>query len=453
MMLLPMIVAVALTAGPVSLQYEGPLKDALKQLAQKGGLNIVVTGQLEEDVQVSLTDVTAQEALESIARIYDLELKKDGKVYVVRAKNSHASEAPAVAPVARPPATPATPSPVETGDSTAEEDAAQQARDEADRLRDAAEAARDQAEAMREQAEDLAEARREQLQAAKEFATAHADIARQQVAAAGPVTVEANQVVKTAVAYGGPVIISENAVVERDAVAFGGDVILKDNAVVKGDAVSFGGQVIRGANSVVEGETVSMGGAGIGSAISKSMVKTHQAAHDDEGAESEQHGGNRVALFLLQFALFFGMGFMLMMFAPQRMKALETNIRAETLRNGLAGLATIPISGVVCMTFVGIPAVILAWIFVAPVAIVMGGLAIANAIGAVLPTWRLRRTQALALALGVLAMLIVFRIPVIGTLLMLATTFVALGAVIRTRFGRPQLGAPILETSSVGATV
>jgi hypothetical protein len=446
MMLLPipLLVGLALGAGPVSMQYEGPLKDALQQIAQKGGLNIVASGDLSEHVQVNLAEVTAEEALETIAEAYGLELTRRGKVLVLRPREVRAAKSPAP-----PVATPAVPTDLAPPIVPSQDDANQAllAGAAADHAREQAEADQERAEAVREQAEALAEAQQEQADAARELAEAHAqleDTRRLRLWAKGPVTVEKGQVVNTAVAYGGAVVIEENAVVNNDAVAFGGDVVLKDNAVVHGDAVSFGGQVVRGANSVVGGETVSMGGASVGTAISKSVVQSQQVVKDEE-----EHG-NRLAVFLLQFALFFGLGFVLILFAPQRMKALEATIRAEPGRNALAGLATIPASVLTCFTVVGIPMVVLAWVFLAPVAVAVGFAAIAHALGSVLPTWRLRRTQAVTLALGVLVMLLVFHLPVLGVMAQIGCGLVSLGAIIRTRFGQPPRGTPILETSPLG---
>jgi hypothetical protein len=452
-LLLPLIASLTLAADPVSLQYEGPLNDALKQIAQKGHLNVVATGDLGERVQVSLADVTAEEALETLAKVYGLELTHQGKMYVIRRANpvgALAAPASPVAPVA-PVAPGAVPGVADPGDVDLAKDPAEQVRAQAEAAREQADAAREQADAAREQAEELADARREQLDAARELAQAHAELEKNRVSAGGPVTVEKNTTVDTAVAYGGPVIVEENAVVDGDAVAFGGDVVLKPNAEVKGNAVSFGGRVVRGPNSVVRGQTMAMGTAGISAGIGKGVAQGTRIAKEE--VNDEDKGGNQVAVFLLQFALFFGLGFALKMFAPQRMKVLEATIRNEPWRNLVAGVATVPASVLVCVTIVAIPVVILAWVFVAPVAVVIGLSAIANALGAVVPTWRLRRTQAVALGLGVGVMLLAFHVPVLGAMAVVLASLVSLGAVIRTRFGQPTRGTPIMESMStaVGA--
>jgi hypothetical protein len=463
MTMIPLAVSLLVfTASPVSLQFDGSLKDALKEIAKKGNLNVVVAGDLNQPVQVNLTDIAADEALETVSKIYGLELTHQGKLWVVRAgqnKPEHVVVPPA------PPAPPTPPAATTTNDDddaeTPAELARQAAEDAAEAARDQAEAAREQAEAMREQAKDLAQARRDQEQAARDMAMAHADLERNRVAAGGPVRVEANTKVETAVAYGGPVIVEENAVVDGDAVAFGGDVVLKDNAVINGDAVSFGGSVVRAPSAVVHGESVSMGGAGVGGAFGKGfsrnmLNKAQHEKHDAEASDASPGLGNRVALFLLQFALFFGLGFVLMIFAPGRMKAIEATIRAEPTKNGVAGffglLAAIPATLVLVVTLIGIPVAMLMWLGLA-LFVPVGLAAVANTIGAVLPTGRVRKTQALALALGLLVLMIVAQIPVLGPLVILPAVFVSLGAIIRTRFGQPLHGTPVLDSMPHAATL
>lgn len=472
MTLMPILAAVALAAGPVSLQYEGPLKDALREIAQKGGLNVVVAAPLNEKVQVNLTDVSAEEALETVAKVYQLEVTHEGKLWVIRpasaAPKAETAAVPGLPAVPAPPAVPPVPAvpPLPTADATdpdAVRDHADQIRDEADRAREEAEAmreaAQEQAEAARERAQELAEAKREEAQAMAEHARAQAEVARaqaevlkQRVGTGGPVHVEKGTVVDTAVAYGGPVVVEEGAIVEGDAVSFGGDVILEKDALVRGDAVAFGGSVVKGEGAQVRGDAVNFGGTGLGSAMARSMVKTQRAQDVTSSSNDAKAGGsvagNRVAAFLLQFAVLFGLGFLMTMFAPQRMKAIEANIRAEPVKNGLAGflglLAAIPATVLLVLTLVGIPVAIVLWPAIA-FFIAVGLVAIANRLGTVLPTGRMHKTQALVLALGTLALMLVSLIPVLGKLAVGAAAFIGLGAIIRTRFGQPSRGTPIFD--------
>lgn len=470
MTFLPIISSLILLApGSISLQYQGPLKGALKEIALKGNINVVVAGSLDESVQVNLTDVSAEEALETVAKVYSLEVTKQGKLWILRerpalpAATPPALAAPPALPgeVAKPPVPP-TPTADEAQMAAANTDADEEAgspeelaQAAAEKLREKAEAARERAEELSEKAHELAEAKKEQLESLRKVAQASAELERNRVSTGAPVTVEANSTVDSAVAYGGPVIIEPNAVVEGDAVAFGGNVELGANAVVEGDAVSFGGTVIKGPNAVVRGETVSMGGSGLGSAISRAVVKQERLKERDTDETSEGWSlGRNLAKFLLQFALFFGLGFLLMMFAPERMKAIEATIRAEPAKNGLTGLiglfAAVPATLLLVVTLVGIPVAMLMWLALALI-IPVGLAAVANLLGAALPTGPLRRTQATVLAVGLLVLMLVKSIPVLGGLLLAVAVAVSLGAIIRTRFGQPPRGTPVLESSPVAA--
>lgn len=538
MMTLAMLAVLA--GSPVSLQFEGPLKDGLKQLAQKSGVNLVVIGELDEKVQLDLPNVDGQEALETIAQAYGLEVTRKGaasNLWVVKKRASPLAEAaappaPPATPVAPVPAVPLVPlltpvaaaSPGDASDELRAEaerareeaeklraqaeavrerldslrnasaeareqvreqlealkekarEAAETAREKADEAREAArehaeearEAAREQAEAAREAAQEQAEAAREAAQAEAELKREQLNLAREQMAlqrhkvsTGGPTTIEKNTRVETAVAYGGPVIVEENAVVEGDAVAFGGDVVLKKGAVVEGDAVSFGGSVVKESDAVVHGEVVSMGGAGFGTAVARNVVKKQI---EEKRQEEEANGsvadaranGRGFAAFLMQFAVMFGLGFLLMMFAPHRMKALEATVRADPVKNGLAGflglLALVPLTAALVVTLVGIPIALMVWILVA--LFVPAGLAVvANVLGTKVPTGRVRKTQALVLAVGLLALLLIGHIPVLGPLMMTAAVFVSMGAIIRTRFGQSGKGLPVLDPMQQPATI
>lgn len=488
---LPILASMILLAQePIAFQYEGPLKGALKEIALKGHINVVVAGDLDETVQVNLTDLSAEEALETMAKVYGLSITRQGKLWIVRERPESERPAGAAAPAAEPsvpkapaaasppalpalpplpalparsappvPATPAEPASPSESEEAPEEapSAVEVARSTVEQLEEQAAAAREQAEVLKDQAQELAEARREQADALREVAEANAELARNRVSTGGPVRVEANTTVDSAIAYGGPVIIGPNAVVQGDAVAFGGDVVLEANAQVEGDAVAFGGTVVKGPNAEVRGETVSMGGSGLSGAITKAAVKGHKAQAQEHRDDEERSGfGRSVAMFLLQFGLLFGLGFALMMFAPQRMSRLDAAIRTEPTKNGLAGLlgliAAVPATVLLVVTLVGIPVAMLLWIVLA-LLVPVGLTVVANAIGTKLPTGPLRRTQATVLAVGVLMLLAVSRVPVLGELALALAVVVSFGAIIRTRFGQAPRSASFLDSAPSAATV
>ena len=241
--------------------------------------------------------------------------------------------------------------------------------------------------------------------------------------------------------------------------AFGGDVILKKGAVVEGDAVSFGGSVVKGEGSVVHGESVSMGGSGIGTAVARNVLKGQHSARVNEAQDSEDSKGGfgrGLAKFLLEFAALFGLGFMMMMFAPQRMKALESTIKADPVNNGLAGLlgalALFPLTLILVVTLVGIPVAMVMWAAL-PLVGTIGLAAVANVVGSKLPTGKLRKTQALVLAVGLFAMLLSMQVPVIGVLVFLVAAAISFGAIIRTRFGQSSRGTPMLDPMQTTAPI
>lgn len=449
------LVAVALAASPIAVQHQGSLKDALKVIAEKGGLNLVVAGDLSEPVDVHLTELSAEEALDSVAKVYALDVQKQGKLWVVRraAAPPAAVAAPAAAPVTPPvPAvavTPPPPVPAPPPLPSAEELDA-----EVEAAQERAEAVKEHAEALKEHARELAAAAKDEAKAIKNAAKAAKDAAKQAqgVVATGPVTVPAGQTVESAVSYGGTVTVGPGARVTDDAVAFGGDVIVEDGATVDGDAVAMGGKVVVKDGAAVHGQRVAFDGRGLGSMMSLPALKVndeHVVTHPDELPGS----GFSLAGLLLKFAVLFGLGFLLMLFAPQRMKTLEGALKQELGKNAVAGMvgfvAAIPLSVVLCLTLVLIPAVVVLWGLVVPLALLMGSVALANVLGAALPVARGRKTQAIALALGLMVLVLLSAIPVVGPLSMFFVFLASAGAIIRTRFGAPRRGLPVPDPAFV----
>lgn len=460
-----------LAAEPVSMEYSGSLKDAIAELADKGQLNVVVIGTLDEHAQVRLKGVPADAALKTLTAAYNLEVTHEGEVWVIHKRAATTQAAAPALPIAPPapalPAVPPAPAIAPQGlNANADElrakaealrSEAETAREKLESLRNASEEARDLAEAnyeaaqqaaddAQEQLEDLSDAEEDAASAKAELDEAQAELQRHRVSTGGPLTVAKGERVDNAVAYGGPVTVEEGARVEGDAVAFGGDVILKPGAVVEGDAVSFGGTVVREAGAIVEGQTVSMGSSTLGTAVARSVVKSDRATRRVE-SDDEVHGFS-LPTFLVQFATLFGLGFVLLVLAPQRMKLMENSISAEFTKNGVVGvlgvLALLPLTLLLCVTIIGIPVALLMWMLLA-VAVPAGVALVANVLGTRLPTGRIRKTQAIALALGVLVLLVAFHIPVFGVLTMLGVISVALGAMIRTRFGQTSRGMPMVD--------
>jgi hypothetical protein len=463
-MIAALLLVTALQAGPISVDYRGTLGEALNQIASKGGINLIATGDLHVPAEVHLKDVTAEEALEALVQVHHLELHKQGKLWVVKPSSPAAEGGPLPPPPALPIGPPGPPPPgsATAKDSTPEtlEAEAEAAQKRAAEAEERAEALRDEAEKIREAKQTAADAQRDEEEARLEEAKAAVEEAKAKAhevkhgngkkrVSTGPVVVPDGQVVEDVVSYGGPVTLGDGVVAEGDVVAFGGDVILGDGVVVNGDAVSFGGTVKEGQGCLVKGEKVSFGAGGFGI---KPLVKALPAAKVVEKTESR----SGLAAFLINFATFFGLGFLLMMFAPNRMRNIEAELKHEPVKSGLAGLlaliGSVPLTVLLVLTVIGIPVAVLMWLL-GGLSIVMGLLCFANVLGTRFPLARLRRTQAAVLAVGLLMIMGVSVVPVVGPLALFVATCVSFGAIIRTRVGQRSLGLPVPESpmGEVGA--
>jgi len=69
--------------------------------------------------------------------------------------------------------------------------------------------------------------------------------------------------------------------------------------------------------------------------------------------------GSAVARFFAEFAMLFGLGFLLMMFAPERMRTIEAEMQSAPVKNGFAGLlamlCSLPLTLFLVVTLIGIP--------------------------------------------------------------------------------------------------
>ncbi|GEN12262.1 hypothetical protein SAMN05443572_107418 [Myxococcus fulvus] len=447
-------------AKSIDVSFRGSLRDALKTIADKGGLNLVVTGDLDVPAEVHLRGISADQALRTVSRAYSLRMEQDGSIITLRPMTPSEKEAAAqglAAPVAEPtpapqaaPAPPAPPAPA--APAVASEGSEH---DESD------ESSGTDAETMREVREQI----REQMHRTRdELKRSRRSGARNVVARGQSLEVKEGQTVESAVVYGGNLVVKGNVEkdavafggnlivhghVEGDAHAFGGNVVLKPGASVEGDVSSFGGNVDREDGANVEGSINTFGGANIGRVVAKELNKGLQEASDEgeERRRDRDDNGGGLAGFILTFAVLFGLGFLGQMFFPSRMKQVGDEIRARPVQSGLTGLlgvvAMIPLTVVLAITIIGIPAALVLWM-AAPLAAALGFAAVASELGTRLPVMRGRKTQAVVLALGLLVLLVVGAIPILGAIVSFLVVLIALGAVIRTRFGyRPRgMGIP-----------
>lgn len=395
-MMTTMLMCMTLAAS--SVEFEGSLKDALKHIAQAGELNLVVAGELDEKVEVQLADLPPGEALDALAKVYGLDVQKQGKLWVVRKAVADSQSTPPV---------------TEKVVATVEE------------------------KVVKEQVPIK--------QRSIGLSKADGD-----VVSTGEVRVRSGEHVKTAVSYGGPVVVERGGSVDDDAVAVGGDVIVEAEGHVGGDAVAMGGRVVVNEGGHVGGQRVAMGAAGLGSLLGGVGAFTPPSSRIERYEREESNDGFSLAGFLLRLGTLFGLGFLLTVMAPQRIKTMESMVMQEPLKSGLAGflgtLALLPLSALLIITLVGAPLALALWLVVS-VGVVMGLVAMAMAIGSALPSGKLRRTQALVLGMGCLVLSVAAEIPYLGPAMVVLAGLVSLGVVIRTRMGAPRLGMPIPQPS------
>ncbi|HEX8437938.1 hypothetical protein [Archangium sp.] len=448
----PAAAAEARPQDTISIQFRGSLRDAIQKIAEEGGLNVVVTGALDSPAEVRLKNVSAEQALRTVARAYSLKLEQDGGIYTLRPlsgleKVQDFAGTPATPPMPPAPAVPSTPPPgpgfgpsSPPGPADIADEVAQSAMDD-DEVK---ERVRDRIREVRRSNRNKGS--RDVVARGRSLEVKEGESVDSAVVYGGNLTVKGN-VEDDAVVFGGNLEVTGH--VEGDVHAFGGNVVLGPGAVVEGDVSSFGGNVIKQDGAQVEGSTESFGGANIGKLVAgeiKENLKkeTKKAAHVEHDEDDERSGGG-FAAFLVWFAMLFGTGFLGQLFFPTRMRELGTEVKVQPVKSGVVGLlsalAMIPITVVLTVTIIGIPVMLALWV-VALLTTALGFAAVASELGSRIPVLRGRKTQAMVLALGLLILLVVGHIPVLGPLALTLATLVSFGAVIRTRFGNRSRGIP-----------
>ncbi len=411
----------------VTLKRSGPLREMLGQIAAQGGINLIATGDLSRPAEVFLQNASAEEALETVATAYHLKVTRKGSIWTLR---------------------PMTDDEIEEADDKAESAHAE-----------AAEATEDAAEAEEAEAPEIAEApgdsAEEVLERLREKGIPVHKTQDGDEVFGGNLTIEEGQHVQSAVAYLGNLTVKGQ--VNGDAVAFGGNVTLGPEAVVKGDVVSIGGNIDKAPGARVKGEELVMGGGirAVTSALGHNKIRIKHRVADVDSDDGEEvkasRSGMQLPTFFLYFAALFGVGFLFILFVPNRMKQIESELKADPLKcmltGGVAAVAFLPLLVLLAITVIGIP-VMLAMLLLAPLAILAGYGAIASTIGLRLPILRGKKTQAMVLALGLLVILLLGMIPVLGVILHSGLVLLSVGAVLRTRFGSRARGFPQPLTAS-----
>jgi hypothetical protein len=445
----------------ISLNYRGPLRDAVKRVADDAKLNVVVRGDLDEEGDFHFENVPAEEALGTLASAYNLILEQHGSVFTLRPLTS-ADEAmqatrlkkdgahPTIVVVPPiPPIPPLPPMPpgvsskskvVSDDEADSDEDSDSDDSDDDDRQEQADDRKSDMAQRrddMRQRLRDM----KQRLHGLSRHSSSKNDC---DVSVTGNYTVEEGQEACDVVVFGGNLDVLGH--VTGDVAVYGGNIHLGSDAEVQGDVVAFGGDVSKDDGAEIHGEQMSIGSGGNG-VMTKGAKVIQRVASSHSNNSSRSSLGWKLPNFLLEFACFFGLSFIFLMFAPARMKQIEAEVKRDPVKCGVAGLvgsvALIPMSlMLLVLVIIGWPFLIVLWLLVL-LGIGMGATTIAAEIGTRLPILKTgRKTQAAVLAVGIGVMLLVEAIPYLGPLVFVLISMVSLGAVIRTRFGGKPQGYP-----------
>src|SRR5437764_11859551 len=63
-------------AKRITIKFNGTLREALKEIADKGGINLVITGELKDPAEVFLKDLPADEVLQTVADAHGLKVHR-----------------------------------------------------------------------------------------------------------------------------------------------------------------------------------------------------------------------------------------------------------------------------------------------------------------------------------------------------------------------------------------
>ncbi len=253
----------------------------------------------------------------------------------------------------------------------------------------------------------------------------------------GSLTLEPGAAAQQVTVLLGSVELASGATVEQEVVAIGGDIHLAPGARVGGDAVSVGGKIVIDEGGEIEGQETSVDVPGLGSLLAIAGTRSG-ATRNDFPLVTLGHA-------LLQFAVFFGMGLLLLVLFPRRLEALTGGLAHEPVKavlTGILGLIALPIVAILLVvTVVGIP-LIAVLVLGLVAASVMGYTALALHFGRALPFRFERGAPILHLAVGTAVLVAVGQIPILGILAWIAAWLFVLGVVLRTRFGQPPTAPP-----------
>ncbi|HEU4382470.1 MAG TPA: STN domain-containing protein [Anaeromyxobacteraceae bacterium] len=418
---------------PTGKKFSGDFKDtpvdqALKRIAQAGGLSVVLPPGLRGSVTASFKDTPVEEALRAVLAQSDLTASRQGSVITVSRESG--------------------PRIVISGGKRRFQFGVEGLPDSEEIAAAAREAAEEAQQALEDAAQDLAdESQSPGMRGAKDRVV-HGDLTvgpgervRDVVAIRGNVKLEPGAVAREATAVVGSVEIGPGAAVLRNATAVGGDLHVAAGARVGRDATSVGGKVVLEPGAQVEGTETAVPIPGLGGLLGLALGAG--------GFGAKVSPAVRIAGAVAEFAVIFALGLLTLLLFPRRIEGVGASLNAapwKALLAGLLGTMAMPVLTVLLVvTIIGIPLVVVQWLGVM-VAGILGIAALALLVGRRLPL-KLERGQAVAqLAIGTALLVLVGKVPVLGTMVWIAAWLFVFGAVLRTRFGQTLPAEPLPTT-------
>ncbi len=252
------------------------------------------------------------------------------------------------------------------------------------------------------------------------------------------IVIREGETVHDVAATGGDVVV--HGTVQGDVAVMGGDVRVSDTGHVFGDVSVAGGEIDLEEGGRIDGSRSAIGSSDAAQAM-LGLAGGRRHAHRGGGFFSNLFGS------LAQGAAFFVLALLLSVFAKDRINAVTEEIRkrpVESFGRGLVGVLAVPVLTVLLViTVIGILVVPFLWI-AAGLATFAGMTSIALLVGEHLPVAESRKTQIVCLAIGAAVFTVLDLVP-FGSIALAGAGLLAFGAVLRTRFARPNGKPPVID--------
>ncbi len=263
------------------------------------------------------------------------------------------------------------------------------------------------------------------------------------------ITVNSDEVVEKVVCIGGSVYVKGK--VKTDAVAIGGSVII--SGTVGKDVVSIGGSIELKKTAEVNGKVVSIGGsvnkhpdAKINSDIvNLPFFKAFRWIGPFAGFTVKWSLPMLLLFGLIRILLIIALAVLIVLLFPTPINRVVNVLDKNWLKAGGVGLliaiGTPILMLMLAVTIIGIP-LIPFLILLIITAIIFGQVCIAVLIGRKLENALLKKSRSMvsAVLFGEILMGLVCLIPILGILIKVIITFLALGVILLTRFGTCESG-------------